>query len=45
MNSIELKPEKEKDHFRLFVNGVDVFGKQEKSTFRQIIGVIDNGIS
>jgi hypothetical protein len=45
MNSIELKPTENKDHYRLFLNGVDVTGEQERSVFRHIIGVIDNGIT
>jgi hypothetical protein len=46
MNDIVLKPEQgEKDCFRLFVNGVDIFGKQEKSVFRHLIGVVDEGIN
>jgi len=43
MNSIEIKTTK-KDHYRLILNGVDVTGEQERSTFRHIIEVIDNGI-
>jgi len=45
MNSIELKPTENKDHYRLFLNGVDVTGEQERSTFRHIIEVIDNKIT
>ena len=45
MNSVEIKPTENKDHYRVFFNGVDVFGEQEKSTFRHIIGVMDNGIT
>ncbi len=46
MSKIKLvKEEGEKDHYRLFVDGVDVFGKQERSTYRHIIEVIDNGIN
>ena len=44
MNSIEMQ-ETKKDHYRLLLNGVDVTGEQEKSTFRHIIQVIDNGIN
>ena len=44
MNSIELR-ETKKDHYRLLLNGVDVTGEQEKSTFRHIIQVIDNSIN
>lgn len=43
MNNIEIKPTK-KDHYRLILNGVDVTGEQERSTFRHMIEVIDNGI-
>jgi hypothetical protein len=45
MNKFELIPTDKKDHFRLLLNGVDVTGEQERSTFRHIIGVIDNGIT
>ena len=45
MNSIELKPTDKKDYYRLFLNGVDVTGEQERSVFRHIIGVIDNVIT
>jgi hypothetical protein len=45
MNSIELKPTEKKDHYRLFINGVDVTGEQERSTFRHIMQEIDNGIN
>ena len=44
MNSIEMQ-ETKKDHYRLLLNGVDVTGEQERSTFRHIIQVIDNGIN
>ena len=44
MNSIELLQTK-KDHYKLLLNGTDVTGEQEKSTFRHIIQVIDNGIN
>ena len=44
MNNIELKKTK-KDHYRLFLNGTDVTGEQERSTFRHIIQVIDNNIN
>ena len=43
MSDIELRPTK-KDHFRLFLNGADVTGEQEKSVFRYILQTIDNGI-
>ena len=45
MNNIELRPTDKKDHYRLFLNGVDVTGEQERSTFRHIIQVIDNNIT
>ncbi len=44
MNSFEIK-ETKKDHYRLFINGVDVTGEQERSTFRHLLQEIDNGIS
>jgi hypothetical protein len=44
MNNIELR-ETGKDHYRLFLNGTDVTGEQERSTFRHIVQVIDNGIN
>ena len=43
MNDIEMKPTK-KDHYRLFLNGVDVTGEQEKSVFRHILQTIDSAI-
>ena len=33
-----------KDHYILEFNGVNVFGEQEKSFFRNIIQIIDNKI-
>jgi len=42
MNDFELRKTEEKDYYRLFINGVDVTGKQEKSTFRHLIQTIDN---
>jgi|TARA_R110000764_G_scaffold213231_2_gene299615 hypothetical protein len=45
MNSIEMQACEEKDYFRLIVNGVDIFGKQERSTFRHLIGVMDDAIT
>ena len=45
MNNIELRPTDKKDHYRFFINGVDVTGEQERSTFIHIIQVIDNGIA
>ncbi len=44
MNAIELRKTK-KDHYRLFLNGVDVTGEQERSVFRRIIQEIDNTIN
>ena len=44
MNNIELRKTK-KDHYKQLLNGTDVTGEQEKSTFRHIIQVIDNGIN
>ena len=43
MNKFELIPTDKKDHYRFFINGVDVTGEQERSTFRHIIQVMDNG--
>ena len=45
MNKFELRATDKKDHFRFFANGVDLIGEQEKSIFRHIIQVIDNGIN
>ena len=45
MNKFELIPTDKKDHYRFFINGVDVTGEQERSTFRYIIQVMDNGIT
>ncbi len=45
MNSIELRPTDKKDHYRLFLNGVDVTGEQERSTFRHIVQEIDETIN
>lgn len=42
MNKFELKPTDKKDHYRLFINGVDVTGEQERSVFRHLIEVLDN---
>jgi hypothetical protein len=43
MNNIEMKTTK-KDHYKLFLNGVDVTGEQERSVFRHIIQTIDSAI-
>ena len=45
MNNIELKTTDKKDHYILFINGVNVTGEQERSTFRHIVQEIDNGIN
>ena len=45
MNKFELRETDKKDHYRFFINGVDVTGEQERSTFRHIIQVIDNSIT
>tara|TARA_R110000803_G_scaffold131141_8_gene198456 strand:+ start:2495 stop:2638 length:144 start_codon:yes stop_codon:yes gene_type:complete len=42
MNKFELKPTDKKDHFRFFINGVDVSGEHEISTFRHMIQEVDN---
>tara|TARA_R110000824_G_scaffold114462_5_gene265012 strand:+ start:4884 stop:5042 length:159 start_codon:yes stop_codon:yes gene_type:complete len=48
MNNIEINPEikptDKKDHYRFLINGVDLIGEQERSVFRHIIEVMDNGI-
>jgi len=44
MNCIELKETDKKDHYRLFVNGVDIHGEHERSTWRHLIEIIDNKI-
>jgi len=44
MNSIQLKKTDKKDYYRLYLNGVDVTGEQERSVFRHIIEVLDKGI-
>ena len=44
MNDFEIRPTDKKDHFRLFINGVDVTGVAERSTFRHLIQVVDSGI-
>tara|TARA_R110000744_G_scaffold65550_1_gene134400 strand:+ start:238 stop:375 length:138 start_codon:yes stop_codon:yes gene_type:complete len=43
MDKIKLVSTK-KDHYRLLLNDVDVMGEQERSVFRHILEVIDNGI-
>ena len=45
MNKFELRATDKKDHFRLFANGVDLIGEQEKSVYRHIIQVMDNNIN
>lgn len=44
MNNFEVKKTDKKDHYRLFINGVDVTGEQERSTFRHMIQILDSGI-
>lgn len=44
MDKIELIKTK-KDHYILLLNGVNVTGEQERSTFRHLIQIVDNGIS
>jgi len=44
MNDFEIKPTDKKDHYRFLINGVDVTGEQERSTFRHMIQVLDSGI-
>lgn len=43
-NTIEFRKTTKKDHFRLFLNGTDVTGEQEKGIFRHILEVVDKGI-
>ena len=45
MNDFKLIPTDKKDHYIFLINGVNVTGEQEKSTFRHMIGVLDNGIN
>jgi hypothetical protein len=45
MNEFELRPTEKKDHYRLFINGVDVTGEHEKSTFRHLIEEIDKQVN
>lgn len=44
MNDFEIRKTDKKDHYRLLINGVDVTGEQERSTFRHMIQVLDSGI-
>ena len=37
--------ETKKDHYRVFVDGKDILGEQERSDLRHLVGVIDNGIN
>lgn len=37
--------ETKKDHFRVFVDGKDIVGEQERSDWRYLLQVIDNGIN
>mgnify|MGYP003631723592 CR=1 FL=1 len=41
MNDFQLVPTEKKEHFRLFINGVDVTGEHEMSTFRHLIEELD----
>jgi hypothetical protein len=45
MNNFELRPTDKKDHYIFLINGVNVTGEQEKTTFRHMIEVLDNGIN
>jgi len=43
----DVKPEMiktKKDHWKLFLKGVDVTGEQERSVFRLILQTMDNAI-
>ena len=42
---IELKQTEKKDHYKLTINGVELIVEQERSFYRELIQVIDNGIS
>tara|TARA_R110000803_G_scaffold61223_1_gene120975 strand:+ start:8389 stop:8532 length:144 start_codon:yes stop_codon:yes gene_type:complete len=44
MNDFELRKTDKEDHYRLFVNGVDMFGEHERSIWRHLIQSIDNKI-
>ena len=44
MNNIKIT-ETKKDHYRVFVDGKDILGEQERSDLRHLVGVIDNGIN
>ena len=37
--------ETKKDHYRVFVDGKDILGEQERSDLRHLVGVIDNSIN
>ena len=37
--------ETKKDHYRVFVDGKDILGEQERSDLRHLLGVIDNCIN
>ena len=37
--------ETKKDHYRVFVDGKDILGEQERSDLRHLLGVMDNGIN
>jgi hypothetical protein len=44
MNKLKIV-ETKKDHYRVFVDGKDILGEQERSDLRHLVGVIDNGIN
>ena len=44
MNNFELRKTK-KYHYKLFVNGVDLIGEQERSVYRHLMSVVDNAIN
>ena len=44
MNKPEVVKTK-KDHYRVFVDGKDILGEQERSDLRHLISVIDNSIN
>ncbi len=44
MNDFRLIKTDKEDHYRLFINGADVTGEQERSVFRHLLETIDNAI-
>ena len=44
MSDFELRPTGKKDHYRFFINKVDVTGEQERSTIIHMIQTLDNGL-